>query len=144
MSAVEHAQVLEFRLGDDRYCVDIEHVAEIVDVGSLTAVPNAPSYVEGVMDLRGRTTSIIDPTELFDIRSDTEPKRIVVFDPESIGDDGAMGWLVDEVDQVIQAPEDDLDAAPVDDDQGIKGVLKRGEEFAVWVEPTVTQKSESD
>lgn len=139
MSAVDHSQVLEFKLGEERYCVDIEHVAEIVDVGSLTAVPNAPPYVEGVMDLRGRTTSIIDPTVLFDIRTESKPKRIVVFDPDSVGNGGAVGWLVDEVDQVIQAPEEDLDDAPVEEDTGIKGVLKRDEDFAVWVEPTVMQ-----
>ncbi len=140
MSAIEHTQVLEFKLGDDRYCVDIEHVAEIVDVGSLTSVPNAPSYVEGVMDLRGRTTSIIDPKVIYDIRAETDPKRIVVFDPDSVGNGGAVGWLVDEVEQVIQAPEDDLDDAPVEDDAGIKGVLKRQEEFAVWVEPTMFEE----
>lgn len=142
MSAAEHAQVLEFKLGDDRYCVDIQHVAEIVDIGKMTPVPNAPPYVEGVMDLRGRTTSIIDPTVIFDIASANEPRRIVVFDPESVGNGGAVGWLVEEVDQVLQAPEDDLDDAPVEEDTGIKGVLKRDDDFAVWVDPTVVEDDE--
>lgn len=139
MSALQHEQVLEFKLGEDRYCVDIGYVAEIVDIGSLTAVPNAPEYVEGVMDLRGRTTSIIDPKVLFDIEDETDPRHIVVFDPEYVGDGGAVGWLVDEVDQVIKAPEEDLDDAPVEEESGIKGVLKRDEEFAVWVEPTLVE-----
>lgn len=136
MSATDHAQVLEFELGDERYCVDIGYVAEIVDVGSLTAVPNAPDYVEGVMDLRGRTTSIVDPKVIFDIEERRDPKRIVVFDPEAVGEDGAIGWLVDEVDQVTDATADDVDPAPVEDDQGVKGVLKRGADFAIWVEPS--------
>ena len=67
-------QVLEFALGDETYCVSIDYVTEIVDVGELTTVPNAPRHVEGVMDLRGRTTSIVDPKTVFDIggRADAE------------------------------------------------------------------------
>ncbi|MEF8826736.1 MAG: chemotaxis protein CheW, partial [Halapricum sp.] len=96
-------QVLEFQLGEETYCVSIDYVTEIVDVGELTSVPNAPPHVEGVMDLRGRTTSIINPKVVFDIADGSEAARIIVFDPEIADDDqGAVGWLVDEVYQVSQ------------------------------------------
>ena len=104
-------QVLEFRLGTETYCVDIDHVTEIVDVGELTRLPNAPAYVEGLMDLRGRTTAIVDPKAIFDIDAgDAEDRRIVVFDPEIIADRKAAGWLVDEVFQVVK-----LDAETIAD-----------------------------
>jgi purine-binding chemotaxis protein CheW len=67
MSRAATTQLLEFGLGDESYCLDIGYVDEIVDAGELTRIPNSPPHVEGVMDLRGRTTAIVDPRKLFDI-----------------------------------------------------------------------------
>ena len=129
-------QVLEFKLGEETYCVSIDYVTEIVDVGDLTKVPNSPPHVEGVMDLRGRTTSIIDPKVVFGIGEEGEQRRIVVYDPEIIEDQGAAGWLVDEVDQVVKIDRSDVDTSPTDGDDAINGVVKRGDdEFVIWVDP---------
>lgn len=130
------AQVLEFQLGSETYCVDIDYVAEIVDVGELTVIPNSPRHVEGVMDLRGKTTSIVNPKDVFGIREEGERKRIVVFDPDIIEDQGAMGWIVDEVYQVVQVSEEDVDDSPVED-EAIEGIVKRDDEFVIWVTPEV-------
>ena len=128
------SQVLEFGLGDEQYCVSIDHVTEIVDVGSVTAVPNAPPYVEGVMDLRGRTTAIVDPKTIFDIEARVDPKRIVVFDPQVVADGTAAGWLVDEVEQVLTVPPENVDAPPAGD-EGIQGIVRRDEDFLIWIDP---------
>ena len=129
-------QVLEFQLGDETYCVSIDYVTEIVDVGELTSVPNAPPHVEGVMDLRGRTTSIINPKTVFDIDGG-EPSRIIVFDPEVANDEqGAVGWLVDEVHQVSQVDPENVDRSPTSDDiDSVRGVVKRDGGFVIWVNP---------
>ncbi|QCC52869.1 chemotaxis protein CheW [Halapricum salinum] len=136
-------QVLEFELGEETYCVSIDYVTEIVDVGELTSVPNSPPHVEGVMDLRGRTTSIIDPKVVFDIGDEGEAARIIVFDPEIAGDDqGAVGWLVDEVYQVSQVDPGNVDRSPTSEDvRSIKGVVKRDGEFIIWVDPTAIRTS---
>ena len=128
-------QVLEFRLGGERYCVSIDYVTEIVDVGEVTAVPNAPRHVEGVMDLRGRTTSIVDPRTVFGIGGNGDAERIVVYDPEVVGDDTAAGWLVDGVDRVSTVDPEEVDDSPAADDEAVDGVVKRGEDFVVWVDP---------
>ena len=129
-------QVLKFRLGEETYCVSIDYVTEIVDIGELTSVPNSPPHVEGVMDLRGRTTSIVNPKTVFDIDADTEPQRIIVFEPEIVGDGAAAGWLVDEVDQVVQVDTDDVDESPAEDDRAITGVIKQESgKFVIWVDP---------
>jgi len=134
--STDNGQVLEFELGEERYCVSIDYVTEIVDVGDLTEVPNSPGHVEGVMDLRGRTTSIIDPKVVFDIAGDGEAQRIIVFEPDIVEDQGAAGWLVDEVFQVVQIDPEDLDTSPSEDDEAIRGVVKRGDgEFVIWVDP---------
>ncbi|MFB6304752.1 MAG: chemotaxis protein CheW, partial [Haloferacaceae archaeon] len=113
------AQVLEFDLGDETYCVEISYVAEIVDMGQLTEVPNTPDYVEGVIDLRGRTTSIVDPKTVLDIEGRGDGRRIIVFDPDHIDEGEALGWVVDEVKQVVDVNADEVDDSPVDDHAGI-------------------------
>ena len=131
-------QVLEFQLGEEIYCVSIEYVTEIVDVGDLTTVPNAPAYVEGVMDLRGRTTSIVDPKTVFGIAdAETDGGRIVVFDPDIVEDQSAVGWLVDEVYQVVQATPEQVDQSPGNDTGSIRGVIKRDDDFVIWVDPAI-------
>jgi len=135
-------QVLEFKLGAETYCVSIGYVTEIVDVGELTQVPNAPAHVEGVMDLRGRTTSIVDPKAVFGIHGDSDGKRIIVFDPEIVQDQGAAGWLVDEVHQVVQVTPEQIDRSPANDTGSIRGVVKRDDEFVIWVDPAVVHSDQ--
>ena len=131
-------QLLEFELGDGSYAVDIAHVAEIVDVNDLTVVPNSAPHVEGVMDLRGKTTTIVDPKAVFGIDGDGARKRIVVFDRERTADRKSIGWIVDEVEQVVEVDRDDVESSPVDDgDDAVRGVIKREDDFVIWVRPTV-------
>ena len=128
-------QVLEFKLGSETYCVDIDYVSEIVDRGSLTTVPNAPHYVDGVMDLRGRTTSIVNPKSLLNIREDTEAKRIIIFDSGRFEDDAAIGWVVDEVYQVVRVEMSEVEMPPLDNDESIEGIIKRDGELVIWISP---------
>jgi purine-binding chemotaxis protein CheW len=133
--AVSEIQVLEFKLGAETYCVDIDYVSEIVDKGSLTSVPNAPHYVDGVMDLRGRTTSIVNPKRLLNLREESEPKRIVIFDSGRFADEAAIGWVVDEVYQVVRVSTDDVEQPPLDNDESIQGIIKRDDELVIWISP---------
>jgi purine-binding chemotaxis protein CheW len=133
---VREMQVLEFKLGGETYCVDIEYVSEIVDRGSLTAVPNAPAYVDGVMDLRGRTTSIVNPKALLNLDTgEGESKRIVIFDSSKFEDDAAVGWLVDEVYQVVRVGANEIEEPPLEKDDSIEGVIKRDGELVIWISP---------
>jgi purine-binding chemotaxis protein CheW len=135
-------QVLEFRLGQETYCVSIEYVEEIVDVGELTSVPNSPQHVEGVMDLRGRTTSIVNPKTVLEIDAGTEARRIVVFEPEIVDDQAAAGWLVDEVDQVVQVDYDNVDESPTEDEEAIHGVIKQDSGgFVIWIDPAAVHSA---
>jgi purine-binding chemotaxis protein CheW len=131
------AQVLEFGLGDETYCLDIDVIDEIVDAGQLTRIPNSPAHVEGVMDLRGRTTSIINPKTVFNIDQEGARNRIIVFDPDAIGDQGTIGWIVDEVYQVSDITPDDVDETTTANDENVHGIVKGDEEFVVWVDPDI-------
>jgi purine-binding chemotaxis protein CheW len=133
----ETIQVLEFALNDETYCVDIEYVAEIVDRTELTSVPNAPRAVEGVMDLRGRTTAIVNPKTLLGLAPGAESKRIIIFNGDTV-DGGATGWVVDEVFQVFRVSLDEVEDPPFADDGSIRGVVRRDGELVIWVDPETT------
>ncbi|MDT3436651.1 chemotaxis protein CheW [Haloarcula sp. 1CSR25-25] len=132
----ELVRVLEFALGDEYYCLDIDYVEEIVKRESVTRVPNTDDYVEGVVDLRGQITTILDPKAMMDIDSDGTQNLIVVFDADVFEEQGAMGWIVDEVRQVVPVAESEVNAAPVDGEY-INGVVDRDDEdeFVIWIEP---------
>jgi len=133
----EPTKVLEFGLGDGTYCLDIGVIDEIVDAGELTRIPNSPEHVEGVMDLRGRTTTIVDPKTLFAIEEDGPRERIVVFDDDEIDEGGTVGWMVDEVFQVRDVAPEDVDQGTTVEDEGVRGIVKSDDRFVVWVSPDV-------
>lgn len=134
-SITTDTQVLEFGLGTETYCVNIDEIDEIVDAGELTEIPNSPQAVEGVMDLRGRTTSIINPKKLFDIDETGARNRIIVFDSNSTENNENIGWVVDEVYKVSDVDPESVDQAVTANDESVIGIIKADEEFVVWVEP---------
>jgi purine-binding chemotaxis protein CheW len=94
------------------------------------------------MDLRGRTTSIINPKTVFDIDGGGEEQRIIVFDPEISESQGAAGWLVDEVYQVSQVDPSNVDTPPSDNDSNaIEGIVKRDGGFIIWANPEAIRTS---
>lgn len=133
-TSANETRVLEFRLGEERYCLDISYVEEIVREETVTRVPNTPEYVEGVVDLRGQITTILDPTVAADIETENDDRLIVVFDADTFDDYGEIGWSVDAVDQVSLIAEADVKEPPIDESY-INGVIERGDEFVIWTTP---------
>ncbi|MGM0372633.1 MAG: chemotaxis protein CheW [Halobacteriota archaeon] len=130
MAAVAAYQVLEFELGGKRYCVALEAVDEIVtNENDITEIPQAPAEVVGVTDLRGETTTIIDPRLALGLSTGTEAKYVVVF----ATDEEPIGWLIEDVSQVAAHEETGLDESVATD--AVNGVFKRDETFSIWVDP---------
>lgn len=125
----EVTDVLEFSLGDDRYCIDIAHVDEIVDATEdVTQIPNADANVVGVVDLRGETTTVVDPRVRLGVDGTPNGKRIVV-----LSDHEATGLLVDDVHEVESADPDTVDESAAS--ETTRGVIRRDDRFVVWVKP---------
>jgi len=132
----ETISVLEFVLGDERYCLDITFIEQIVERGTVTRIPNAPDFVEGVIDLRGDITTVIDPMETLAADDDGDGDLIVVFDSTRMDDEWSVGWAVDGVRRVSTVSLSAVKESPVDE-PWINGVVKRAEdgEFVIWTEP---------
>ena len=129
---VGDVQVLKFRLEDRNYCINIAHVDEIVDKEKLTPLPNSEPRVEGVMHLRGTTTTIINPKQVLDLEATETGERVVVL--ESRGDeDGNVGWLIDAVNQVVSIDTENVDQSV--ESGSVRGIVRQDDGFLVWVKP---------
>jgi len=94
---VERRRMVLFRLGDRTYASQVEAVRTVVEPTDLTPVPRTGPAIEGVMDLRGDITAVIDPHVQFatPAAGDDRDRRVVVIDRGA--DRQAAGLLVDEV-----------------------------------------------
>lgn len=104
-------QVVSFRLGNEQYGIDIMHVQEIILVGRMTLMPNVPSYVRGLINLRGHVIPIFDLRSRFEL-DDAEPTgdaRIVVL---NVGK-RTVGVTVDAVEEVQRIREEQIDRTAI-------------------------------
>ncbi len=93
-------QVVAFTIGSEEYGVDILTVQEIIKVLTITKVPRAGNYIEGVINLRGNVIPVFNLHKRFGVMpsEDEEEARIVVFKFE----DAKAGIIVDEVSEVLR------------------------------------------
>lgn len=96
-------QIVSFVLGAEEFGIDIFAVKEIIRVVQMTRVPNAPSFVVGVINMRGKVIPIIDLCKRFGLDSEMSKvadndKIIVVIEHET----KTVGFLVDGVREVIR------------------------------------------
>ncbi len=99
-----------FRIGRETFAVPIELVHEIVRVPEITAVPDAPDFVEGVINLRGKIISIVDLRKRFG-EAEIKPSkknRILVAE---VGDK-MVGLIVDAASEVLKIPPADVEPPP--------------------------------
>jgi purine-binding chemotaxis protein CheW len=100
-------QIVGFRIGRETFGLPIEMVREIVRVPQITSVPNAPDYIEGVINLRGRIIPIVDLRKRFGEKTFDPPKtnRIVVVEMDA----RAIGLLVNSASEVLRIPPSEIE-----------------------------------
>jgi purine-binding chemotaxis protein CheW len=100
-------QMVVFELADEFYGVDISGVESIIRLQGITAVPQAPDFVEGVTNLRGTVLPVIDLRRRFSLPP-SDPSgdtRIVVVDVEG----SKVGMIVDAVSEVLRLPAESIE-----------------------------------
>ena len=111
MRKAELAQFVNFRLRDEEYGVDIGSVREITRVVDISHIPESPSFIEGVTNLRGQIIPVIDLAKQFGLAPQEklpESARIVVTEVKG----QTVGMIVDEVPEVIKIPEENIEPTP--------------------------------
>jgi purine-binding chemotaxis protein CheW len=112
-SAGERGQFVAFRIGDQRYCVDIMSVREIRVTSTITPLPGAPEFVRGVINLRGTIVPVCDLRSRFG-QGMTELSRGHAIVIVSIA--GRLtGLLVDEVCDIVEAAAAEMAPVPETD-----------------------------
>lgn len=102
MSEIENQiiQLVSFKLGKEEFGVDILKVQEINRMLKITEMPNAPEFVEGIVNLRGRIIPVIDLKKR--LRMETKERdnstRIIVVELSG----KTVGFIVDEVSEVLR------------------------------------------
>jgi len=96
----DERQLVVFQLGAELYGVEISRVHEIIRLQEVTRVPHSPTFVEGVINLRGKVISVINLRRRFGLpeADDTRDGRIVVVDIN----DQVVGMVVDGVSEVLR------------------------------------------
>jgi purine-binding chemotaxis protein CheW len=104
--------IVGFRVGRETYGVPITALHEIVRVPEITAVPDAPEYMEGVINLRGKIVSILDLRKRLGQAEITPSRRNRILVLEHKG--RLSGLIVDSASEVLKIPESDVDPPPTE------------------------------
>ncbi len=124
--ADKEEQLVVFDLGEEVYGIDISRVQEIIRMQSITQVPGAPSFVEGVINLRGKIIPVVDLHRRFGLppADSTKASRIVVVET----DGHTIGMVVDAVSEVLRIPGDCIEPpSPIVagvDSEYLRGIAK--------------------
>lgn len=93
-------QMVTFMLGREEYAVDVMEVREFVDMMHITKMANAPSHVEGVIDLRGNVVPVISLRKQFGLPEVEDGTFNCIAVMDFAGE--LKGFLIDEVTDVIR------------------------------------------
>ncbi|MFQ3220602.1 MAG: purine-binding chemotaxis protein CheW [Paraglaciecola sp.] len=114
VSGNNNRQFLTFVLNTDIYGIDILSIKEIIDYSNITRVPMVPSFIAGMVNLRGNVVPVIDLAKRFSMQISERTKRssIIIIDLNLSEDSMSIGIIVDEVSEVIDVPYLDIIPAP--------------------------------
>ena len=134
---VDAMNALTIRLDDELFAVEAHHVREILELVPITEVPNAPDFVGGLINVRGRVVPLADLRVMFGMNraEPDEDTRIVVMEVDMDGEPAIVGILADKVHDVT-----DIEAASIEEapkvgmrwrPEFIKGIGKRNGGFII-------------
>jgi purine-binding chemotaxis protein CheW len=132
----EVLQWVTFRLENETYGINVMQVQEVLRYTEIAPVPGAPSYVLGIINLRGNVVTVIDTRSRFGLVPSevTDNTRIVIIEAEK----QVIGILVDSVAEVVYLKSSDIDVAPnvgtEESAKFIQGVSNRDGELLILVD----------
>lgn len=105
-------KVVSFRIGDEEYALDIMKIDSIIEIKKILNIPQAPSFVEGIINFRGTVVPVINGRKKFFVESsknkDGRSDKAIVVNFEN----RKVAILVDEVKEVLTLSQDTLEEPP--------------------------------
>jgi purine-binding chemotaxis protein CheW len=129
-------QWVTFRLANETYGINVMEVQEVLRFSDIAPVPGAPSYVLGIINLRGNVVTVIDTCQRFSLPAIqiSDNTRVVIIETKH----QVIGILVDAVAEVVYLKRSDIDSTPsVGNDESakfIQGVTHRDGELLILVD----------
>ena len=105
---------LTFVLADEEYGLEILKVREIIGYMDITAVPQTPDYVRGVINLRGQIVPVVDLRAKFAMESAEETRETAIIVVETTQNNRSFrtGIVVDHVQEVLDIAVEDIEETP--------------------------------
>ena len=133
--AIDDKQYITFKLEED-YGIELTRIKEIIRHQELTVIPEAPSFVMGILSLRGIAVPVIDLRRLFNLPHKQVNEYSVIIVMEVLG--RLMGMLVDGVSDMINIKEEDITPPPkFTDRKGTKfihGMVEKEKKFIMLLD----------
>ena len=129
-------QWVTFRLAGETYGINVMQVQEVLRYSEIAPVPGAPSYVLGIINLRGNVVTVIDTRHRFALEPGeiNDNTRIVIIE----ADKHVVGILVDSVAEVVYLRQSEIETAPnVGNEESakfIQGVCHKNGELLILIE----------
>lgn len=110
MHGTTQSRWVTFQLEDETYGIDVMQIREVLRSAEISPVPGAPSFVLGIINLRGNVVAIIDTRSRFNLmpREMDDSSRILILE----AGDYVVGFLVDSVSEVAELRNDHIEATP--------------------------------
>lgn len=142
-------QWVTYQLEDETYGINVMQVQEVLRITEIAPVPGAPSYVLGIINLRGNVVTVIDTRSRFGLmpkETNDDQSRIIIVEVNG----NVIGMLVDSVAEVVYLHQSEIDSVPmVNNDESsrfIQGVCSREEQLLILVDANkfLTEEEVSD
>tara|TARA_R110002050_G_scaffold9504_1_gene33322 strand:- start:479303 stop:479782 length:480 start_codon:yes stop_codon:yes gene_type:complete len=130
-------QWVTYQLEDETYGINVMQVQEVLRITEIAPVPGAPSYVLGIINLRGNVVTVIDTRSRFGLMpkaNNDDQSRIIIVEVSG----SVIGMLVDSVAEVVYLHQSEIDSVPVvnndDSSRFIQGVCSREDQLLILVD----------
>lgn len=110
----ETVQYLTFRLADEIFAFDVAKVREILEITTITKIPQSPEFMRGVINLRGNVVPVIDLRLNFGMQrtEQTINTCIIVVEVNLQGEVLVLGVLADSVQEVVEMEPESIEPSP--------------------------------
>lgn len=110
MSSELHSKqkYISFNLNDDLYCIELDNVKEVLKDTIITNVPGTPTFIEGIMNLRGDYITVLNLKDFFNInkqkQTNTEKNPVIIVSYNDL----ELAFLIDKINELFEIQEDKI------------------------------------